>query len=125
VPEPTRSPRVRNFKLIPAAKKELAALDSAGRTALVAAMRRYEMDEHFAKEVKAMKKMAVTDSAGRKYSMYELRVRVGNNPYRLLFAHVGRSDQVCLGVTALYKNQQELPKEDRDRALERLKERVK
>lgn len=119
-----QSQKVRHFKLIPAAKDELAALESAGRVELVAAMKRYERGTQFAKEVKSLKGVVAVDSRGKKYQLYELRVPVGNNPFRLLFAHLGRTSQLCLGVTALYKNQQELPKPDRDRAIDRLKERL-
>lgn len=117
--------KIRHFKLVPAAKAEFAALEPAGRIELAAAMKRYEKGRQFKREVKKLTSASVTDSAGKRYALYEIRVNVGNNPFRLLFAHVGRSSQLCLGVTAIYKNQQDLPKEDRDRALDRLKSRLR
>lgn len=50
--------------------------------------------------------------------IYELRVRVGNNQYRILY-FVCR--QVCVGLTCFYKNQEKLPRQDLSRAQERRK----
>jgi hypothetical protein len=115
---------VRHFKLLPVAKQEMRALEPSGRAALSAAVTRYEMDTHLRNEIKALRGVYATDSRGKRYQLYEVRVAVGNNPFRLLFAHLGRDSQLCLGVTALYKNQQELPLEDKERAISRLKERL-
>lgn len=43
----------------------------------------------------------------------ELRTRIGNNHYRVLFCVV---DRVCVGLTCFYKNQQRTEKKDLDRA---------
>jgi phage-related protein len=43
----------------------------------------------------------------------ELRHRVGNNHYRVLFFIRGR---VCIGLTCFYKNQQRTERVDLDRA---------
>lgn len=48
--------------------------------------------------------------------IYEIRHRVGNNPYRVLFTGWG-SDYVAL--TAFYKNQRKTSKQDLDRAKKR------
>ena len=48
----------------------------------------------------------------------ELRVRLGNNHYRILFFTHGR---VCVALTCFYKNQQRLEKDDIDRAESRMK----
>lgn len=50
--------------------------------------------------------------------IYELRDRVGNNHYRVLYYVDGR---VCVGLTCFYKNQQRTEKKDIDRALARRK----
>lgn len=47
----------------------------------------------------------------------ELRHRVGNNHYRVLFAIEGR---VCIGLTCFYKNQQRTERVDLERARKRL-----
>jgi phage-related protein len=48
--------------------------------------------------------------------IYELRYRVGNNPYRILFMHWGEG---CVALTAFYKNQRKTPKQDLERAKKR------
>lgn len=48
----------------------------------------------------------------------ELRVRVGNNPYRILFCVIGSTP---VALTVFYKNQVRTPKTDLDRAKARSK----
>jgi hypothetical protein len=105
-------------------QNELDGLQAAGRAALVAAMRRYERDEQFPREVKALTGTKLRVSGGKTYQLWEVRVSVGNNPYRVLFAHLGRFVLVCLAVSAIYKNQEKLPAADRERAVERLRDWV-
>lgn len=50
------------------------------------------------------------------HGIKELRHRVGNNHYRVLFAISG---QVCVGLTCFYKNQRKTEKTDLDRAKSR------
>lgn len=48
--------------------------------------------------------------------LYELRVSERNNHYRVIFFHWGSA---CVALTAFYKNQNAVPKEDIDRAVAR------
>lgn len=50
--------------------------------------------------------------------LWEIRVRVGGDSFRALFFY--DDGPVCVCVIAIQKNQQRLPKPDRDRALERM-----
>lgn len=92
------------------AREELDALEPHGKAALAEAMRRYRSGEEFAHEVSS-----IGDG------LRELRVSVGNDPFRLIFAAQGRYSQVLLVVRVFYKNSRKLPKADRDLALDRLK----
>jgi phage-related protein len=49
--------------------------------------------------------------------IYEIRHRVSNNPYRVLFFRWG---QHYVGLTAFYKNQRKTSKQDLDRAKKRI-----
>jgi len=48
----------------------------------------------------------------------EIRHRTGSNHFRVLFTLWGPH---CVGLTSFYKNQQETPKPDKDRAIKRRK----
>lgn len=91
---------------------------------MAAAMKRYTRGIHFDREVKSLTGVVAVDSRGRQWQLYEIRVSVEGNQFRLLFAHVGKASQLCLGVTALQKKQQALPRAARDRAVSRLKGRL-
>lgn len=85
------------------------ALPEHGRAALAEAIGRFRHGEERRDEVKKLK--------GCK-GLWEIRVRVEGDSFRALFFYdVG---VVCVCVTAIRKNQQQLPKPDRDRALERM-----
>ena len=80
-------------------KEELEALGRDASAEIAKAMKRMRTGDIRASDVKPV--------SG---DLYELRVALGNNPYRLLFARVGQHEQVLLGLHALYKNTQKLPK---------------
>jgi hypothetical protein len=81
-----------------------------GRAALLEAIKRFERDEHRASEIKKL-----VDCKG----LWEVRVNVGNDPFRAVFFY--DDTYYCICVTAVYKNQQELPKQVRDRATRRMR----
>jgi phage-related protein len=98
-------------------RDELNGLGEAPKAALAAAMKRYARDELLPGEVKNMPGIKANG-----VQVYELRVNLGNNHYRLLFAQQGRYGQILLALSAVAKNQNRLPKRDRDRVVTRLKD---
>lgn len=50
--------------------------------------------------------------------LWEVRVKLGTNPYRVLFFH--DSGRYIVALTAFYKNQQKLPPKQRKKAEQRL-----
>lgn len=84
------------------ARKEFDALPPEGRGRLLKAVERYLKSETRRHDV---------DHLGG--GIYELRTRVGNNHFRVLFFLWG---QHCIALTAFYKNQQATPQTDQDRA---------
>jgi phage-related protein len=72
-------------------------------------MKRWSRGETLPREVKAL-------GGGLK----ELRVNVGNDPYRVLFFSDSPVHDVV--VLAVYKNQRSLPKDARDLAQQRMKQ---
>jgi phage-related protein len=90
-------------------KEELEDLVPHGKAALVAAMKRYRLGESAPKEVSFV---------GR--GITELRTRVGNDHFRVLFAPQGKYSHVLLAVRVFYKNSKKLPKTDHDLAISRL-----
>lgn len=91
-------------------KEEFQALPAHGQAALLDAMKRWARGEARAREVKSL-----TGTGG----LLELRVNVGNDPFRLVFFQDTPVHDVI--VLAVYKNQRALPKTDRDRAAKRMK----
>lgn len=54
--------------------------------------------------------------------LLELRHRVGNNPYRLIFfVYASPEGATPVALTCFYKNSQKTPQDDRDRAAARMK----
>jgi phage-related protein len=82
-----------------------------GRAALMEAIGRFRRGEERRGEVKKL-----TASKG----LFEIRVRTGGDCFRAIFFYDATPTCVCVCVTALHKNQQQLPKVDRDRALRRM-----
>jgi len=93
-----------------AAREEFDGLALHGRAALSEAIKRFQRYEELPAEVKKLK-----DSDG----IWELRVKVGNDPFRALFFY--DTDIIVICVTAFYKNQRETPKQDLKRAIARKK----
>jgi phage-related protein len=92
-------------------RNELANLPVQGRAALAEAMKRHTTGESFAREV---------DNVG--HGISELRVNVGNDHFRLLFAAQGKYSQVLLAVRVFTKKSNKLPKQDHALAIKRLKD---
>jgi phage-related protein len=92
------------------AREEMDALSEHGRAALLEAIKRFRMGDERPAEVK---KLTGTDG------LWEIRVEVGGIHFRAIFFY--DSSVVCVCVTAVHKNQQKLPKTDRDRAIDRMK----
>lgn len=84
------------------AREEFEQLPTAGQAGLALRVDRYLKGESRYKDV---------DSLGG--GIFELRHRHLNNHYRVLFMLWGRH---CVALTAFYKNQQQTPKADVDRA---------
>jgi phage-related protein len=89
----------------PVCKKEFDDLPASGKGRLLAVMQRYLAGEQRRQDV---------DHLGD--GLYELRTRVGNNHFRVLFFFWGAD---CVGLTAFYKNQQQTPTQDKKRAEKR------
>jgi phage-related protein len=83
------------------AKEEFQALAIHGQAALAEAIKRFKKGEERPGEVKKLKDAD---------DLYEIRVKVGADPFRALFFY--DTDVVCVCVSAFYKNQQETPKSD-------------
>lgn len=81
----------------PVTRQEFKALPKHGQGALAAAMKRYAKGDERAGMVKYIDK-----------GLYELRVQVGTDPFRLLFFR--DSPVHCIVLHVFYKNQQKLPK---------------
>lgn len=92
------------------AREELDSLELHGQAALLEAIGRFRRFEELPGEVKKMK--------GRD-GIWEIRVSVGNNPFRALFFY--DTDIIVVCLTVFYKNQQETPKADLKRAIQRKK----
>lgn len=89
-------------------KKELDKLPRDARAALVAMMRRYLAGElRGGNDIKPIRD-----------GIYELRWRQSNNHYRVLFFRWGPHP---VALTAFYKNQQQTPPSDIERAIARRK----
>lgn len=111
------APRKRNFRFYRApgsdrvvAREELEGLEVHGRAALVEAIGRFRVHQERRGEVKKLKG---TDD------LWEIRVKVAGDPFRAIFFY--DSDVVVVCVTAFFKNQQQTPKQDLDRAATRKK----
>ena len=100
----------------PVVKDELLALGAAEAASLVSAMKRFERDESFSREVKSLG-VRVGNCL-----LHEIRVSLGGNEYRVIFAPVSKGGHIVLALTAIHKQQQQLPKRDLDRAKRRLKD---
>ncbi|MFG1762246.1 type II toxin-antitoxin system RelE/ParE family toxin [Micromonospora parva] len=87
------------------AKEEFESLPATGRGRLLVVIQRHIAGEGRRKDV---------DHLGG--GVYELRTRVGNDHYRVLFSNWGPH---WVALTAFYKNQQTTPKQDKDRAEDR------
>ena len=85
------------------------SLAEHGRAALLEAIGRFRRGEERRGEVKKLEGCQ---------GLWEIRVRVEGDSFRALFFY--DAGPVCVCVTAIQKNQQRLPKPDRDRALERM-----
>lgn len=109
------SARPRNFRFYRApgadrvvAREEFESLEDHGQAALAEAIVRFRNHQERPGEVKKLK-----DSD----DIWELRVKVGNDPFRALFFY--DSEVVVICVTCFYKNQQNTPKADIKRAANR------
>lgn len=91
---------------VPVTKQEFQRLPKHGQGALIAAMKKYRRGDERAGMVKHI------DSG-----LYELRVQVGTDPFRLLFFRSTPVHFIVLHV--FYKNQQKLPKSARKLAAKR------
>lgn len=89
----------------PKALEEVQALSKPGQAGLSLRIQRYLAGESRYQDV---------DSLGN--GMLELRHRVGNNHFRVIFMRWGDD---CVALTAFYKNQQQTPQVDLDRARRR------
>lgn len=115
-PSPGRPKRVWRWYRPPGsdrvvAKEELEGLVDHGRAALMEVIARFRRGEERRDELKKL-----TDCKG----LYELRVRVEGDCFRAIFFYDTAPLCVCICVTAVHKNQQQLPKVDRDRAQHRM-----
>jgi phage-related protein len=90
-------------------KQELRALGPDASASLAEAMARYRDGESRRGEVK---KLSGSDG------LFEIRVQIGTNPYRVLFCHDGPA---LLAVLAIYKNQEKLERPDIELAKDRKK----
>ncbi|BAK37959.1 hypothetical protein MLP_49450 [Microlunatus phosphovorus NM-1] len=90
-----------------AAKKEFEKLPVGIQGEFLGIMSRWLSQTHARHEY---------DSLGR--GLHELRVREGNNHFRVLFAIEGR---LCIALSAFYKNQQQLPKKEGETARKRMR----
>lgn len=79
------------------------------RAALGVAMNRVEKGVSVPGDVKPVKG-----------DLLELRTRVGNNPYRLIYAREGKSGQILLALHAIHKKTNKLPKQTIQTAEDRL-----
>ena len=97
----------------PVALKEFRGLALHGQAALLALLRRFKRGEERQGEADFVCNVP-PDS-----KLYELRVRVGSYPFRILYFRDTPVHFVML--LAVYKNQRKLPQGDRDKAIKRLK----
>lgn len=94
-------------------RDELRALGQAPAAAVAEAMGRYERDESLPREVKTVGRVK-----GRMIN--ELRVSLGGNEYRVLFAKIPKQGEVVLALTAFSKKRAKLSKQDLENASKRL-----
>lgn len=92
------------------AREEFERLETHGRAALAEAIQRFKRHEELPGEVKKLQ---------GKDGIWEIRVKVGNDPFRALFFY--DTDIIVICLTVFYKNQQQTPKKDLDRAIARKK----
>lgn len=92
------------------AREEFESLAHHGQAALLEAIQRFRLYKELPGEVKKLR---------GKDGIWEIRVKVGTDPFRALFFYDTVSRAVCL--TAFYKNQQETPKDDLKTAVNRKK----
>lgn len=97
-------------------KDELRALGFTAAAAVAEAMKRYERDESLGREVKSL------GTRVRNHLLYELRVTLDGNEYRVIFAPVTRGGHVVLALTAFSKKQRQIAAADLDRAKSRLQD---
>lgn len=90
-----------------AAEKEYDALQAEGQGALAEVMGRWLTGDCKSSESELIEK-----------DLWELKTRVGNNQYRILFCIRART---CWVLTAFYKNQQQVPPKYKLRARRRRK----
>ena len=100
----------------PVVKDELLALGAPAAATLASAMKRFERDESFSREVKPLG-VRVGNCL-----LHEIRATLDGNEYRVIFAPVSKGGHIVLALTAIHKQQQQLPKRDLDRAKRRLKD---
>jgi phage-related protein len=93
------------------ARDEFDSLETHGRAALAEAIGRFRRYEELPGEVKKLK------GKEGKAGLWEIRVKVGRDPFRALFFY--DTDIIVVCLTVFYKNQQETPKQDLKRALAR------
>lgn len=93
--------------------KEFKGLPRHGQAALLELLGRFKKGAERRNEVEFFCNVP-PDS-----KLYELRVRVGSDPFRILYFRDTPVHYVL--VLAVYKNQQKLPQGDRERAIRRLK----
>jgi phage-related protein len=86
-------------------ERDFLKLPEAAQAALWAAMKRHAVDESRRKDV---------DHLGD--GIYEIRTRIGNNHYRVLFFRWGPK---LVALAAFYKNQRTTPKQDIETAKKR------
>lgn len=91
-----------------AAEKEFDDLELEGQGALAEVMGRWLTGSCKPSESELIEK-----------DLWELKTRVGNNQYRILFCIRGR---LCWVLTAFYKNQQQVPTKFKARARKRRKD---
>ncbi|UPO77734.1 type II toxin-antitoxin system RelE/ParE family toxin [Arthrobacter sp. Helios] len=80
----------------PVTKQEFQKLPKHGQGALIAAMKRYAQGDDRGGMLKRIEN-----------NLFELRVQVGTDPFRILFFH--DSPVHCIVLHVFYKNQQKLP----------------
>lgn len=102
-------------------KEELQGLHPDGSAALMVALKLYLKGECPPGQVIPLKNVYVTHK-GVRHPIYEIRVRVGNNPFRLLFALLGNASEVVFTVRAFYKNQRKTPPAELTVAKNRLRD---